>query len=176
MRVPRLVAAVVGLLAYVLCACVTSENIRRGGVDTGAGGGSAGTGGGGGSAQPLPDAARAAMDAAAPDRAGSSADATREGPAPSCTHQLCDGFEGVAPGAAPDPATWQKVASTGTIEVVSGMAHAGSQSLHVISPSGSYETYLRERRTFPAAGNAFYGRLYFYLKETLPADFVHWTI
>src|SRR5215831_5601404 len=124
MRFPRSLAAAVGLLALALCACVTSEDTRRVGADAGSGGGSAGGGGGGGSPAASPDAPGGTTDAAAPDRARGG-DAAPDAPAPACTHQLCDGFESVAAGSAPDPATWQKAASTGTIEVVSGMAHSG---------------------------------------------------
>jgi hypothetical protein len=80
----------------------------------------------------------------------------------------------VAEGALPDPAVWQRaVSGGGTIEVVSTMAKRGMKSLHIRTPASPSETYLRETKTFPANGNAFYGRLFFNF-DRRPAAFVHW--
>jgi hypothetical protein len=76
----------------------------------------------------------------------------------------------------PDPAVWQKaVSGGGTIEVVSTMARRGRKSLHIRTPAGPSETYLHESKTFPAMGNAFYGRLFFTF-DRRPAAFVHWNV
>jgi hypothetical protein len=97
-------------------------------------------------------------------------------PAGPCPFALCEDFEGAADGALPDPAVWQKsVSGGGTIEVVSTMAKRGRKSLHIKTPAVPSETYLHETKTFPAMGNAFYGRLFFYF-DRKPNAFVHWNI
>lgn len=90
---------------------------------------------------------------------------------------LSDGFEADAVGAMPDPDTWvPSITGDGTIEVSNERAHNGTQSLHVVSPSGSYETFVHTTMPFPVTNNTFWGRLYFYIDSTMPTDFVHWTV
>ncbi|MGZ3419422.1 MAG: hypothetical protein ACXVEE_16230 [Polyangiales bacterium] len=93
-----------------------------------------------------------------------------------CKAKLCDGFEGYSEGFF-DPTIWTKaITGTGTIAVTNTMAHTGYQSLEVVSPSGSYETFLKETVTFPATKNSFWGRVWFRFEESMPKDFVHWTL
>jgi hypothetical protein len=118
---------------------------------------------------PTPDAAR--------DRATPAPDAAaagfETGPAAPCRFQLCEGFERYADGAGPDPALWTR-SSTTAIRVDSTRAVRGTKSLRISSPkSGSY--FLREGKTFPAKGNAFYGRVFFYI-DSWPTTDLHWTL
>jgi hypothetical protein len=155
-----------------------------GGGSGGPGGGAGGSGGGGtggvGGSAPV-DAPRPAIDAGGPrDAAGEavrdSAVAADTAVAGGCPFQLCEDFETVADGALPDPATWQRAGfASGTMEVVSNMAMRGRKSLHIKTPAAPSETFLRETRTFPAMGNAFYGRLFFYV-DRKPNAFVHWGV
>jgi hypothetical protein len=94
-----------------------------------------------------------------------------------CTAKLCDSFEKQSDGDPPDPKVWTKaVSGAGTIAVSSDMAHTGKNSLKVVSPSGSYETFVKETVTFPATKNSFWGRVWFRFEEDMPKDFVHWTL
>jgi hypothetical protein len=91
--------------------------------------------------------------------------------------KLNEDFESSSDGQLPDPAVWEPaITGAGTIEVTTAKAHSGSKSLHVTSPSGSYETFVKTGAPFPVANNTFWGRLYFYLKSTMPKNFVHWTV
>lgn len=124
----------------------------------------------------------AATDTLASDTGGSidapaeTSDAPADAP-PACKAKLCDGFEEPADGAPPNPKIWTKaVAGSGTIAVTSEMAHGGKQSLKVVAPSGSYETFVKESVTFPATDNSFWGRVWFRFEEAMPNDFVHWTL
>jgi hypothetical protein len=91
---------------------------------------------------------------------------------PSCL--LCEDFETTADGAIPKNFT--KVASSGTLAVVSDLAHGGKKSLKIMAPSGSYETYLKETLTFPAKNNTIWGRVWFRTEALMPSDFVHWNL
>jgi hypothetical protein len=125
-------------------------------------------------ARPPADSAALAADAArdVPAADGAVGDAATA----ACPFKLCEDFEEVADGQLPDPAIWQRaVSGGGTLEVVSTMARRGRKSLHIHTPAGPSETYLRETRTFPAPNNSFYGRLFFYF-DRRPAAFVHWNV
>jgi hypothetical protein len=127
----------------------------------------------------------ARADAAARD-AGAAADAGppkpdpatdgSAGPAPGgCPHLLCESFEEVADGAL--PAGWQRAAGQGTIGVGGARANRGKRALHVVAPSGSYETYMR--RAFSTKEGTFYGRLFFFMtarRTPTNAGVVHWNL
>lgn len=90
---------------------------------------------------------------------------------------LNEGFETSTEGELPDPATWEPaISGNGTIAVSTARAHTGTKSMHVVSPSGSYESFVQTSAPFPVANNTFWGRLWFYLESTMPTDFVHWTV
>jgi hypothetical protein len=150
-----------------------APGVRTGGTGGspggGQGGGVAGRGGtGGGGAGGTGTGGGAGLDAG-PGRA-------EAGMPGVCPFQLCEGFEAVADGAGPDPAVWTRaIYGGGTLEVVSGMARGGSKSLHIRTPAGPSETYLKVTKIFPAMGNAFYGRLFFNFDKK-PAQFVHWNV
>jgi len=89
---------------------------------------------------------------------------------------LDEGFETSTEGELPDPAIWTPAIFGGTIDVTTARAHSGQQSMHIVSPSGSYESFVQTSAPFPVANNSFWGRLWFYLEGTMPTDFVHWTV
>jgi hypothetical protein len=107
--------------------------------------------------------------------AEASTDASGDAPpaALGCNHAgvtLCDGFEG----ATLDPATWTVDTQSGTVALDTTRAHTGARSVHVHIDSGDTHAYIVETKTFPAAGDAFYGRAYVYLSA--PAPTVHATL
>jgi hypothetical protein len=162
---------------------VDNKTGGTGGMGTGGAGGtggatagSAGTGGSSGSAIDASafDAPSERLDAASVDVAKDAAVDSEAGA--TCPYRLCETFEGTAEGAI--PAGWEKVASTGSIGVVSGMANRGSRSLHVLAPSGSYETYIRHTKSFPVPDDTFYGRLFLRIaaRRHAPMNILHWTV
>jgi hypothetical protein len=95
------------------------------------------------------------------------------GAAGSCPFKLCEGFEDVASGQPPNPATWTR--SSNSILVDTTHANRGTRALHMLVTNAPAEPFIRETKTFPAAGNAFYGRLFFLIGAS-PNSFAHWTI
>ena len=84
--------------------------------------------------------------------------------------QLCEDFES----GAVDGATWTKV---GTAPVVDGLRHArGGKALHV-TVNGDGPSYLRETKTFPAANNSYWGRMFVWFESlpVAPMTYAHWT-
>lgn len=85
--------------------------------------------------------------------------------------QLCEDFEsGVL-----DSATWTVV---GTKPVIDGVQHArGSKALHILI-NGNGASYIRETKTFPAANNTYWGRMFVYFQSlpVAPLTYSHWTI
>jgi hypothetical protein len=82
---------------------------------------------------------------------------------------LCEDFEsGVL-----DPATWSMVGDP----VIGGAEKArGLRALH-ISIDGNGPEFIRERKTFPAANNKYWGRIFvnFVSLPDVPMDYAHWT-
>jgi hypothetical protein len=126
----------------------------------------------------MPDAAPVApADAAvAVDAAVSGEVAATGGPPAACKFALCESFESYADGAVPDPALWAQKATKATVDSV--RAARGKKALH-IGPFTKDSVYIRETRTFPALGKAFYGRVFLWVdKEPLetPPNLYHWTM
>jgi hypothetical protein len=77
-------------------------------------------------------------------------------------YQLCDDFEGVAPGAATSP--WTIDAQAYTVETIDDatMAHSGTHAVHVKATAASGRGYIVETKTFPATD--FWGRAWILLQ------------
>jgi hypothetical protein len=121
------------------------------------------------------------MDPPAAD-GGTSADrprATDAAPAaPSseaCKYLLCESFESLNDGPYPSGRAWRATTPSRLVVDSSRGAKGTKKSLHVTTPTGPSETYLRETSTFAQAPTAFFGRLYAYV-EKAPNAFVHWTV
>jgi hypothetical protein len=93
-----------------------------------------------------------------------------------CRFAFCEGFESYPQGEPPDPALWEQKA---TKAVVDGMHAAhGSKALHV-GPLLKDSIVIRQNRTFPALGKAFYARVRLWIeKEPVekPPNLYHWTL
>jgi len=71
---------------------------------------------------------------------------------------LCDSFERTMLG--PD---WMPDNTAPTvIEVVTNKAHSGTNSVHIKFGTGTTQSYISESKTFPAMGNAFWGRAWIF--------------
>ncbi len=110
------------------------------------------------------------------DDATTAAESSDSSGAPPVQLLFSDDFEAGAPGGMADPTKWEYASGAGTAVLSDARAMSGTQSLHVTSPSGSYETFIRTAVPFPVADNAFWGRMYFYIEELPVDDFVHWTV
>jgi hypothetical protein len=100
-------------------------------------------------------------------------DAVMEG---QCRFALCEGFESYAEGAPPDPTLWEQKATKATVDGLHP-AH-GDRALH-LGPLTKDSIVIRESRTFPALGKAFYARVRLWIeKEPLerPPNLYHWTL
>jgi hypothetical protein len=86
---------------------------------------------------------------------------------------FCDSFEGAS--FAP---RWQpNVSSNGsTLTLDATRAARGSQALRAHVTSGYSSAFLTESESFPAASAGFWGRVFFYLQDPIPAEFNHWTL
>jgi len=134
----------------------------------------------------------AALDALAADRAPvPAADAPSGGPAiegadaaapdappavTGCRFAFCEGFEAYGDGEVPDPALWAQKATKATVD--GGHVRRGTKALHV-PPLLHDSVYVRETRTFPTLGKAFYARLFLWVeKEPIekPSNLYHWTL
>jgi hypothetical protein len=86
--------------------------------------------------------------------------------------QLCEDFES----GTLDKSTWSV---TGSAPVIDGIQHArGSKALHV-TLGGNGPSYIKETKTFPAPGNTYYGRAFFWFSKlpTAPGmTYAHWTV
>lgn len=85
--------------------------------------------------------------------------------------QFCEDFENGL-----DTNTWQVV---GAAPVVDGTQHArGSKALHIATGVQGV-SYVKEKKTFPAPNNSYWGRAFYYFAQ-MPSppgmDFAHWTI
>jgi hypothetical protein len=88
---------------------------------------------------------------------------------------LCDDFESEAAGAGPDSAVWS--APFGNVpKIDSTRAARGSKSLYFELAAGT-PGHIEERKTFPAARNSVFGRMFVWIDElpTAPA-FAYWTL
>ncbi len=74
-----------------------------------------------------------------------------------------------------NPATWTTVGTAPTIDSV--QAARGSKALHIVK-TGDGASYIRQKKTFPALKNTYFGRAFFWF-ESMPAAplaYAHWTI
>jgi hypothetical protein len=106
-----------------------------------------------GDAQPSRDAASTA-DAAPP-----------AGPLPCAALPLCDGFESVAAGAAPDPALWSiaqpDCSGSGTLAVDDSQAHSGKHSMKVNGGGGYCDhIFIANASVIGGLGPQIYTRLF----------------
>ena len=98
---------------------------------------------------------------AAPADAGRAIDAGSE---PECDALLCDGFES----GDIDASVWTVIAERAEVRVDDTRAAHGRYALHVTAEGVASNGIIRERATFPVAGNAFYVRAYVWLARPLP--------
>ena len=86
--------------------------------------------------------------------------------------QLCEDFEsGVL-----DTATWTTVGTKPVIDTL--QAARGTHALHITMP-GNGASYIKEKKTFPAAGNRYFGRAFLYFAKLPVAPgmtYAHWTV
>ncbi len=83
---------------------------------------------------------------------------------------LCDDFES----GTLDKTTWSVV---GTAPVIDGLQHArGTKALH-ITMNGNGASYIKETKTFPAAKNTYWGRVFVWFDAlpVAPMTYSHWT-
>lgn len=83
---------------------------------------------------------------------------------------LCDDFES----GTLDKTTWSVV---GTAPVIDGVQHArGTKALH-ITMNGNGASYIKETKTFPAAKNTYWGRVFVWFDSLpiAPMPYAHWT-
>jgi hypothetical protein len=84
--------------------------------------------------------------------------------------QLCEDFES----GTLDTATW---AVTGNAPVIDGVqTMRGTKALH-ITKTGNGGSYIKEKKTFPAPSNTYYGRAFVYFDKlpAAPLAYAHWT-
>jgi len=94
-----------------------------------------------------------------------------------CQALFCESFEDVADGAPPDPAVWTRTSNDLVVDSTRA-ARGGKKALH-IPPLLSGAKYIREKKSLPATGPTFYGRVFFWIeKQPLekPATLYHWTL
>ena len=133
---------------------------------------------------PTPDAR--AIEGVAPDTAadaraieGTPPDAPAADAPPAvtgCRFAFCEGFESYRDGEVPDPALWAQKATKATVDGLH--VRHGSKALHV-PPLMHDSVYIRETRTFPALGKAFYARLFLWVEKEpveTPPNLYHWTL
>jgi hypothetical protein len=85
---------------------------------------------------------------------------------------FCDGFEG-------NPAlksdwTVDNSVPANTIEVVTNMAHTGTNSVHIKYGTAATASYIDESKGFPFAGNSYWGRVWMYAMTGLEAGHHVW--
>jgi hypothetical protein len=108
-----------------------------------------------------------------PDGAAPSSDTGPGGP---CRFAFCEGFESYPSGQPPDPTLWEQKATKALVDGVHA-AH-GSKALHV-GPMLKDSIVIRQNRSFPALGKAFYARVRLWIdKEPVekPPNLYHWTL
>jgi hypothetical protein len=176
-----------GLACCTVAACSSSDPATSGGGGASSGGAPANTAGAVGVAgapsagapsagAPSAGAASAgAPSSGAPNTGGSGGNSVTAGSGGSgatgggtaaggsgvCAGVFCDGFEaGLTLGTA-----WvqDKAVAANTIEVVTGMAHTGNNSVHMKFTTASGATFIHEAVGFPAPMNSLWGRVWLYV-------------
>ncbi|MGE0328112.1 MAG: hypothetical protein AB7K71_17290 [Polyangiaceae bacterium] len=145
----------------------TSSSGASGGTQSGGSGGSAA--GSGGSAGQSGNGGTGGSGAG---RGYYSTDRNEFFGAPRCADldvDLCEDFEA----GALDTNTWT---TRGTVTLDNTLAARGSQSAHFHAEGNGF-AYISETKTFPAANNNFWGRMFFYI-DALPVtpDYAHFTL
>jgi hypothetical protein len=107
----------------------------------------------------------------------STPDAAPTGTVPCTSLPLCDGFESVASGAAPDPAIWSisqpDCSGTGTLAVDDSEAHSGKHSLKVNGGGGYCDhVFIVNANVIGALGPQIYTRLFVRVGAVLGAGHV----
>jgi hypothetical protein len=85
---------------------------------------------------------------------------------------FCDGFEG-NPTLKSDWTVDNSVPAN-TIEVVTNMAHTGTNSVHIKYGTAATASYIDESKGFPFAGNSYWGRVWMYAMTGLEAGHHVW--
>jgi hypothetical protein len=90
-----------------------------------------------------------------------------------CTGAVfCDGFEGSA--ALKTDWTVDNSVPANTIEVVTNMAHTGTNSVHIKYGTAATASYVDESKGFPFMGNSYWGRVWMYAMTGLEANHHVW--
>ena len=153
-----------------------------GGGQPGSSGGSGGTGTGGGSNPSTGGASAQGGGAGEGPQGGSgagTAGTSGGGSGNVCAGALfCDDFEAHESGKAPG-AMWTARVSAGAVSVDGTQHYSGTKAVKFTTEgaAGTKTAFIRLKSdsVFPAAGNAFYGRMMYFL-EAAPTSAVHWTI
>jgi hypothetical protein len=116
---------------------------------------------------------------AAPQGGGAGTAGTSGGSGDACAGALfCDDFEAHESGKAPG-AEWTARVSAGAVSVDGTQHHSGAKAVKFTTEgkAGTKTAFIRLKSdgVFPAPGNAFYGRMMYFL-EAAPTGDVHWTI
>jgi len=93
-----------------------------------------------------------------------------------CKFLFCEDFESVTPGSPPDPAIWTRTTNDIVVDTTDG-ALGTKKALHITVVNGF--KYIREKKTIPAMGTSFYGRVWFRIDRRpleKPNGLFHWTL
>jgi hypothetical protein len=106
----------------------------------------------------------------------SGSEPANDGASGPCPYALCEDFERYQDGDLPDPTIWAQQATQATVG--SSLAAKGTKALH-IPPFTKDKVQIRETKTFPALGKAFFARVYLYVDKQpteTPDRLYHWTL
>lgn len=86
---------------------------------------------------------------------------------------LCEDFEATTL----DTSLWTVVGGAANVRIATGESARGTSALH-ISRTGNGGAYIRETRTFPAANNSYFARVFvkFIALPDRPMTYSHWTM
>jgi hypothetical protein len=165
MRAAPIVAGLALLFALAAAACSSSgDSSGAGGTGPGAGG-NGGTGGSAGGASGTGGGASGTAGTTAGGGAFGISGATRC----DATLPLCESFES----GALDTNLWKTtMAGDATVAVDQVHAARGTHALHVKTTTGGGTNfaYIKETKTFPAANNVLYGRMFVWFEDALTTD------
>lgn len=161
-----------GLWCVGLLACA-SPDARPPAATAGTGGGGVPAAGSGGGGAPAAGGASGRDGGAGALADAGPSDVRLEVGAKTCgAYALCDDFESVAAGAAPDPARWTvgapNVTGTGALAVDESQHHSGARSVKVTGQGGySNHVFFTNRSALAGIGGVMWGRFYMRLSEPL---------